>query len=400
MQRPVGIAITIVGVLALGWSQAPPAALVASEEAPEPAWEPVGRIDDPSLGIGGTLVGFDAGYVAAGDGADAAWLSALGEEWQASAVAQPIAQPCPQSPPDFVAHDGYVTRGATNGPQVILLGGGLAFTAETCSDPDAGFGTGAVAWISSDGLDWARSGPFGGRHAVVDGAWWTPGGWEVALSAFDRPPSIWASPDGLAWTETLTIPGSTGESLVGAGAPDGIRLVRARSEDGRSVLLRSGDGVDWEEVEAPFLAEDDSYVSHIVAPIDEAAAWLVVVQAWDPGRGSGGSTVWISMDLEAWASSAFEGPRAITRVVATSVGFVASAEVPCPEVMLLSAGAASPATVASEHDCRPRRREFISSDGVAWTIIGTPARARTLLAEGPAGILAVNDDGGVFRLRP
>lgn len=314
------------------------------------------------------LIGFDDGYVAAGEGGTAAHFSADGISWEANSLAEMIVQPCPQSPVDYSVAEAYVTTGATDGDAVLLAGGALSFTAETCANLNEGFGSGVVTWLSTDGRHWMRSELFGHRYSVVSSLWETGGSWMAALSSWDRPVEIWKSSDALTWQLVRSIAGSQG---TGWGppleSPDGTWLVSAYSG-----VRVSGDGNVWRALDAPF--HSDGSVSHRIALFRNGTSWTWLVVADELA----GSTTWTSADLQDWDRQRFPD-EIFVRWATTYHGF------------LVSGSACSP--FVADAPCPESERQYVSANGLDWLSL-SPDIGRVRVADGPAGVVAVESFGG------
>lgn len=371
----------------------PPAATAASPSpaTPYPSqppsklhWEPIGNIGYvPPLEV---LTSFAGGYVAAaGSGDSTAWFSRDGRNWEERQPLKIVERPCGQSPADYVARDGYVSGGATNGRDVMLVGGASVFTAETCANNTIGL-HGKVAWVTSDGRTWSRSELFGPNQAVVSSVWAVPEGWEVALSAWNEPTVIWQSTDGLRWRETAVV-GPVNSYGLGAASAGGTRLLGTRRDD-QPMLLISDDGRTWREIEAPFVADDSyGFISQIVPPqAARPGMWLVVESRADS------TIIWTSLDLLHWEHRAFPAHLPIIDLVATSLGYIASVDALC-DTMGGDGG------LDGGGECSVPESQYTSADGLNWTMVQPTFVYGTVFVDGPAGVLAVGE-GVVWSLEP
>jgi hypothetical protein len=381
----------------------PPTASNASPAPPSPSapplasqghWERIGLIGYRApLQV---LTSFAGGYVAAaGSGDSTAWFSQDGRTWEERQPAEMVERPCPQSPADYVARDGYVTAGATNGRHVLLVGGAYVFTAETCANNTIGL-FGKVAWVTSDGRTWSRSETFGPPEAYVSSVWATPGGWEAALSAWNEPTVIWHSADGLNWRETAVV-GPVSSYGLGAASAGGTRVLATRNERDQAVLLNSDDGRAWREMEPPFIAEDSyGYISQIVAPrAGGPPSWLVATS--DQSLRADSTTTWTSPDLRHWEHQAFPGQLPIKNLVATSHGYFASVGPLCD--ILGGDGEVDGDAEGEGGGCSIPESQYMSADGLNWTPLHSAFGLGPMFVDGPAGVIAVGD-GVVWSLVP
>ena len=361
----------------------------SSAQPPERHWERIGDIGYRApLEV---LTSFAGGYIAAaGSGDSTAWFSQDGRNWEERQPAEMVPS-CPRSPVDAVVAGGYVTAGATNGRAVLLIGGALVFTAETCANDTIGL-SGKVAWVTSDGQTWRRSETFGPPHATVSSVWAIPGGWEAALGAWNEPTVIWHSADGLDWREAAVV-GPVNSYGLGAASAGGTRLLATRNERDQSVLLISDDGLTWRDIEAPFIPDDSfGFISQIVPPqAGGHGMWLVV-------ESGGDSTImWTSLDLLHWEHRAFPAQLPISDLVATSLGYLASVEPLCDT--LGGDGEVDGGLEGEGGGCSVPESQYTSADGLNWTMVQPAFGYGTLFVDGPAGVLAV-DNGVVWRFEP
>jgi len=251
----------------------------------------------------------------------------------------------------------------------------------------------SVAWRSTDGRTWTKSEPIGGKANGPDpeATWWTPDGWELAAVDFFRDGDwaieLFASSDGLAWQQAAEITGRGRPISVAASRNGTLSWPRTasggspstRGEDGPDVLLSSTDGVTWNRLDVPFGRRTD--FSGVVAPDGRLGSWLVITH---DSRGQ--PTAWTSTNLQGWQAHDVLGASDVSVLVATSRGYIVSS--------------ADPACVIA---CDPiPHLQFVSLDGAAWAQIEPALEARPLIADGPAGVIAVEpstgDDGATVWL--
>jgi hypothetical protein len=348
------------------------------------------KVGEAVWGWAELFVGFDGGYVVAGDAPEAtskgglsAWYSADGVSWEPFPLGRLIEQPCPQSPAGFAVPDSYLTAAASNGTHVLLAGGRISFTPENCANPDGGYGAGEVAWVSSDGRNWTESELFGHQHSVVSSVWPTARGWQAALTSWDRSTSIWESSDGLSWEEVYSVANAKG---TGSGRPavstDGTWLV---VEGG--VVMTSNDGDHWRALDTPWRG---AVIDHLVPPSHVGpAAWLVVTS----DVSGVALTMWTSEDLRNWQHRDLPDEFYFNTIIPTPEGYVGTG--------MLGTGLT----------CTPRspypsgcigERQYVSADGLTWSPVTPHIEGSVLLALGPQGVFAVEQSstGSVWRLSP
>jgi hypothetical protein len=271
-----------------------------------------------------------------------------------------------------------VTHGASNGDQVLLAGGSLSFTPETCAEPDAGYGAGVVSWVSSDGRVWIRSNTFGHRHSTVASLWFMDDGWMAALSSWDRAIEIWRSRDAVTWDVVGSIEGTEG---VGMGtplqAPDGrwIALGYGRSTYG---LQASGNGIHWQQLPASSAFGDAPPFDLSELERGAGSRWIFATNALHHAE------IWTSDDLAAWTPHDFPDDHYVQSLLAFSEGFVAIAT-PCSPHL-------------ADAPCYEDEAQYFSPDGEEWHLIGREI-GPAAIGDGPLGVLAVTSaDGSVWLL--
>lgn len=352
-----------------------------------PVWAQVTTVDGvvpPDQG----LVGFKAGYLWYGWGRDVLF-SPDGIGWRS--VELPGCSPqCTAKE----AHDEGIEHAASNGETILLLG----------SYPTgAGPKLQSFVWLSSDGVNWQRSGPIGkprnfSNDLPVD-AWPVPGGWELAIGDYNRRndsgdhTDILRSTDGLHWEREATV--------AGRGAVDG-----AADEQGRRVLsivagfvggfgppaeqvalVTSSNGQTWQTLELPAQRGGAEMVTERVFPPDGGAGrWVVHTREYRPDTTSDesylGQSLWLSSDLREWEALVPSTPDQFGRFFSAGGQLIAGA---CDDFGI---------------NCRTY---LVSPDESKWPAIEpqiAPNRSSLLgIASGPAGVLTVLDDGSVYQLR-
>jgi hypothetical protein len=360
--RVIGQMAVLVRVSVSPTASPPPSFVVPPVSALH--WETEAAIADSHIK---GLIGFRDGYVAYGTTGPelrpAAWFSADGRSWKMTELAG--LAPCADSEPSSA---GYVTTGATNGDQVVLVGARWPGAGRLCGE------TWAAAWVTSNGLDWQAAevpAAWQGSFEEADGIWATPSGWEAFIGT-DLAATLWQSPDGLTWQSAPGIPNTPEAGLASVGSdPNGVGLMAVWTvppgSDQVMRVLGSSDGSDWEPITLP--PGEDWTIQKIVPPSSAwSGPWVVIT------NGSGhDAVVRTTVDLTRWTSAPFPMP-AVEDMVPTRYGLLAVGIVPCTDM-----GGPCPAA---------DRTQFVSQDGLAWTGLTTSVDA-VRLADGPAGVIGV-----------
>lgn len=345
--------------------------LTTPSPAPEPGWQPIGTATTMTI-----LVSFEGGYVGALDGRSAALFSADGTAWEATTLFERGGS-CPETFEGSVTLDAWVTHGASRGSQVLLAGGTLMGTAESCATSNLVPG-GEVAWLTSDGHTWVQSELFGAPGTALEALWSMADGWYATVTGFQQPPTTWQSPDGIRWHEVGSPAGVGAPSEPG---PTGARLWWTRNESDEVTLLRSDDDATWHSLTTPPPALTDPYFSvAILPPGPGVSEWLVVTQAYED------LTSWTSTDLEHWAPRDIPEIPRLTDVVTAIDGHLVSGSL-CPLLLF-------------DAPCVESERQYVRTGGGDWVPIDRPLLEHLAIADGPAGIIAVQWDGSVWRLEP
>jgi hypothetical protein len=332
-------------------------------------WEPIGVI--PERGASG-IVSFDGGYVAYG-GTDqqqrpVAWFSADGRDWASVELAGTV--PCGSDPEPAAS----VRHGASNGPQVVLVGSEWPEGSQPCDGTNSR-NTRPVAWITSDGQTWQRSDPM--QTSLVDWptahiVWAIPGGWEAAIGDASGPNVVWQSVGGRMWRQVAEIDYGEDARLVAAAAnpDDGRRLMLVRRSlvygEGAYLLLTSGDGQTWDEVAHPV---GDGWGQYWILPSSPRTQdpWVLIT-------GDAASTVAsTSLDLDAWEQQTVPMP-AVEALARTRYGLLAIGWSP------------EPVDVPSDYTT------YVSADGLSWTRLESDVTWHSI-ADGPAGVLGLAWNG-------
>jgi hypothetical protein len=252
----------------------------------------------------------------------------------------------------------------------MVLGKTFASDAQNCAGDD-GVGGGVVTWLTTDGETWLQSEQFGHEHALADDAWRVPDGWEVLTASWDAPSRVWHSVDGRTWEQRAALE----QTYTGDADATGVRLVERGAR-----LHTSTDGVAWHQLGRQ--PNNAGYLTEIVAPVS-GSEWILAYET------DTGSAIWTSPDLRGWRERSFPERRVITHLVATSAGFVASAEREDRYHVVCDRSGCPPAD----------ERQYISHDGTAWYEIEGRLRDGAFFADGPAGVIAVGRyDGTVWLL--
>jgi hypothetical protein len=393
-----------------------PAGSVAPTTNPSSAlsWERIGAIPSQGTSATGTvsdIVGFAAGYVAI-TVTRTVWFSADGHQWTAIVLPFAASKDKTGNRLDAAADDV-----ATDGTSLLLVGG---YAHGPClGSPPGPAGAGPLcpraplAWISTDGRSWASAFP-GPRPPDPPGdsqggeftaAWSVPsGGWDSALSFWNGESlagrDVWHSSDGLTWTALHKAPARAGADartfpLVHEGVADatGRRVLwQGGSDDvnGQSwpvtTLASSPDGLTWATLDG-FLGKDAEVDAGMAPAAGRAPRWVlvggIISRDLSIDQLTGTPTVWTSEDVTHWTSISL--PNAtdsrvwdVSSLVLASRGYVA--------VGTRYDG------LASDHET------WVSDDGTTWTLVD-PSAAPGLqfgpqhLADGPAGVLGIGDDG-------
>lgn len=360
-------------------TRAPPIATFEPVAVAELRWERIGDLGAGRKRGGGFVSGgfvFDDAYVVYGSDADertVVWTSNDGRSWESDVLGE-LTEACPGA---GLYPDAVVSNGATDGQRIVLVGIEFKVGGAACNTPAA------VSWVSSDGHLWERSPPFASGHPRA--VWAVDGAWEAAVwNGTGEPATLWRSADGRTWSELPTP--ATAAPLVDQYwlvDRDGTRLMVMQDEGSeKSRLQRSSDGVTWQDVDQDFNGEHEATFLRPLAPRspDGSHPWLLVADHYEEP-----SVVWISMDLLQWQSGSFPAPRVVS-VAITRFGFIATGE--------------GPFCGAGGGDCvEPPPRQFLSTDGLAWTALPTSVTA-DLILDGPSGVLAigVGNAGEVFSL--
>lgn len=344
-----------------------------SPSGPVPAtlrWEPIGVI--PERGANG-IVSFDGGYVAYGETDDqkrpVAWFSADGRDWASVQLAGTV--PCGSNPEPAAT----VRHGASNGPQVVLVGSEWPEGSQPC-DGSNSRNTRPVAWITSDGREWQRSDPM--QTSLVDDwptahiVWAIPGGWEAAIGDARGPNFIWQSLGGRMWRQVAEMDYGEDARLVAAAAnpDDGRRLMLVGPTYVHGaiayLLLTSGDGSTWDEVAHPV---GDGWGQYWILPGSPRTQdpWLVIT-------GDAASTVVsTSFDLDVWGQKLVPMP-AVAALARTRYGLLAIGWSP------------EPVDLPSDYTT------YLSADGLTWTRLESDVNLHSI-TDGPAGVLGLAWNG-------
>lgn len=328
------------------------------------------------------LLGLDDGYLAYSLEPAHAWFSADGSAWQA--VDLPHAEaPCVE---DDEAYPDRIEGAAATGSEIVLLG--VTSVAHPVTGDCALL---SMAWVSSDGRTWLRSDPFGElrRMYVLDAptstvVWATDDSFE-ALIHLELQSQLWASADGLRWERVdVDLPANWARA-TGAAAADGTRLLSLYAtcpgtciadQLDQLALVSSADGVAWPDFESPAASSGEEWViTTIRAPSRHAAYWTLVAQRLlDPEEFVRESAIWTSADLRSWQRHDAPMPR-LGDTLATSVGLIVTG---CE---------------IEWEDCQALVTDTSSSSS-GWRPLAAPGN---LLAEGPAGLIAIGFDGRTWR---
>jgi len=336
----------------------------------------IGTIPSPS---GVSVVSFPGGYVAFGTvddiGSIATWFSPDGRSWKRTIHSKTIV-PC----------TGWSARSDLDAVYVGAAVDGKVVIIAALADPAPGLceRTRLIALVTSDGVTWQRSAPFGPTGSSPEWSqqgWTIPGGMEIIVNENENPPrlSTWRSSDGFGWeqvaTRTVDSPEATFR-VFGAG-PDGVRLASSQDSEGADTkLLASEDGSTWRTIRT---LPSGFGVSSALPPAAAGGAWLVVtanIEA-EPEK----LVLLESADLVTWKSSPFPRP-ALSSVHLTSAGWIGVGEDP-----------------SSETGCNrcpsPDAALYTSQDGLHWKRQATRVHGDgPILVDGPAGVLALDNANG------
>jgi len=180
--------------------------------------------------------------------------------------------------------------------------------------------------------------------------------------------ALWSSDDGLTWRRVGVIPGDPSMIAGGVVAPDGTIVVSSDN------LLRSADGGEyWRRIRLPNECFS-SYMPQLVSPTSITDRVLIY--------GGRQRVCTSSPDLRDWHAVRLptDSPLEPSRswLVETPFGVFATAQVDC-----------------SEAPCRsPIREQFLSTDGVTWSVLHGPSAELTgvpelAVADGPAGVIGL-----------
>jgi hypothetical protein len=336
----------------------------------------IGNIASPS---GVSVVSFPAGYVAFGTvddiGSIATWFSADGRSWKRTIHSKTIV-PC----------TGWSARSDLDAVHVgAALDGKVAIIA-ALADPAPGLcdRTRLIALVTSDGVTWERSAPFGPTGSAPEWSqqgWTVPAGIEIIVNENDSTPrlSTWRSSDGFAWQQvaTRTVDSPEATFRVFGASPDGVRLAASQDSEGAATqILASDDGSTWRSVRT---LPSGFGVADAVPPVVAGGPWLVVtvnIEA-EPEK----LVLLESADLATWNSAPF--PRtAFSSVHLTPAGWIGVGE--------------DPSTETGCNPCAsPDAALYTSQDGLHWKRQATKVHGDgPILVNGPAGLLALDNTGG------
>lgn len=356
--------------------------------SPEPSpvtlgpWVQVGKIPSRE-DFAYQLIGFDSGYVALDS--DGFWWSGSGSEWERNLLAGVEALPkCPGA----ALAPLWASSAVTNGTAVMLLGGG--HKTNECGDPGSEEPNPlqGAAWLTTDGRTTTRvSTPVDDFDWLY--VWPTNAGWEalVTMPFTAQQPSeteraLWRSTDGITWAEAAPV--ALKRDLTDAKsaiAADGTRLIV-----GTTFALASADGIDWREIDVPFLDREPLDLGHVLAPVVRdtdrpgSTFWLVGLSQSDRSHGFFfRPEIWRSTDLQAWTQADLPNTGgAVDALVALHDDnyFVSSA--PCED--------------QNDYCERLDVRQFFSTDsGETWSE-SAPSFGEDedlFIATGPAGLIAL-----------
>lgn len=300
--------------------------------------------------------------------------SSDGRSWQTTQLGD-VGRACPGSSAQALSRPLAI---ASNGAEAVIVGRVLVGSGEGCAN------TRAVAWLTSDGVTWRESAPFGdGASAQAVDVWAAPAGWEaIVRGAAGEGSSLWRSVDGLSWQETAVQMKAVAGSVarLGGGSPDfDQRVIALQGEEGfPSSLLMSVDGVSWSESLTFPRSDAEATVTQILAPSGPGSPWLVIHDVWPTVE------AWSAEEPGSWQRAEFPTPY-LDAVAPTRVGFIAAGVDDC----FYTGG-----------ECPPDDRlyevfMYSSADGASWSEIEPLAnpevRVRAII-DGPAGIIAI---GGI-----
>ena len=336
----------------------------------------LGTIPSPS---GVSVVSFVGGYVAFGTvddiGSIATWFSADGRSWKRTIHSTTII-PC----------TGWSARSDLDAVYVGAAVDGKVVIIAALADPAPGLceRTRLIALVTSDGVTWQRSAPFGptgSRPEWSQQGWTIPGGMEIIVNENEDTPSLstWRSSDGFAWQQvaTRTVDSPEATFRVFGAAADGVRLASSQDGEGAATkLLASDDGTTWRTVRT---LPSGFGVVDAVPPVVAGGPWLIItanIEA-EPQQ-----LVLLELaDLVTWRSTPF--PRAAFRSVhLTPAGWIGVGE--------------DPSTDTGCNPCpSPDAALYTSQDGLHWKRQATKVGGDgPILVDGPAGLLAFENATG------
>jgi hypothetical protein len=359
-------------------TDSPPIATFEPVALAELRWGQIGDLGAGRKRGGGFVSGgfvFGDAYVVYGSDADertVVWTSNDGRSWESDVLGE-VTEACPGA---GLYPEAIVSNGATDGQRIVLVGLQFQVGGTECNTQRA------VSWVSSDGHLWERSPPFASGHPRA--VWAADGAWEAAVwNGTGVPGTLWRSADARIWSALPTPATAPQIDQAWLAGPDGTRLMFMQDQaSDQSRLQRSSDGVTWQDVDQDFNGAHEATFLRPLAPRSPGRShpWLLVADHYDEP-----AVTWISMDLLQWQSGSFPAAH-VANVAVTRFGFLGTGEGPFCGVPPL--------------DCvEPPPRQFLGTDGLAWTALPTSVIA-DLILDGPAGVLAigVGNAGEVFSL--
>jgi hypothetical protein len=362
------------------------------------SWHRVGEIPT----VVDDVVGFAGGYVAIESAAPHLWFSPDGIAWQE--IALPSG---PAATSTALSAEAWAL--ATDGQRMLVVGDVHQGCSETPSDGRDPTGdrvcTTPASWLSTDGVTWRRSGPWGevADVARLVAVWPVPsGGWDAVAASSSGERMRWRgllySADGLTWTWL-----ADGSPIDPAGGL--VRIGGVADTDGRRLL--------WVVGAAP-----DSSASGGLAGNGAAEGTTTTVTTW--GIGGGWATVagldgWdadatcgiVTVDAAWWLAGSRKSPidplgltiSTIWRRSAAADGWQAMA-LPddgndgVPVTDLLRADLGYVAVGSSDEPGAVTHETWLSSDGTQWIELPRSADSGedygpALIADGPAGLVGI-----------
>lgn len=238
------------------------------------------------------------------------WLSDDGGEWQSI------------SPLGLQA--GAILR------NIVPLLSGELLAIGFIDDLESGTQTGLSAWQSRDAQNWTdvqtginpefflAASAAGAKGIAIIGTRYSEEG---------RTQDIWTSVNGHEWTNSLTIPDADADPAtfvdIGAGQDGFVVTGRTGADQGQSLIFASGDGVDWFEATDEFALDGASPKTSVVAI---GGDWLLAAQT------SRGLEILRSSDGLSWeelSSVPIGDDETIGELVATGHEIIVASQIGC-----------------------------------------------------------------------